>query len=83
MRKYLVDVYLPAAGKHYDVYLPCGKRIGEVTLLLVGLAESLSGGSYQGTADSVLINAADGEPYDRNMTVFDAGIRNASRLILI
>ena len=83
MKKYLVDVYLPAVGKHYDVYLPCGKRIGEVTLLLVGLAESLSGGSYKGTADAVLLSAADGEPYDHNVTVFDAGIRNSSRLILI
>lgn len=83
MKKYLVDVYLPAVGKHYDVYLPCGKRIGEITPLLVSLAESLSDGGYQGTTDAVLLSAADGEPYDCNITVFDAGIRNSSRLILI
>jgi hypothetical protein len=83
MRKYLVDVHLPAAGKHYDAYLPSGKLIGEATRLLAGIAESLSGGSYKGTADSVLLDAGSGEPYSRDITVYDAGIRNASKLILI
>lgn len=83
MKKYLVDVYLPACGKHYDVYLPTGKKIAEVTQLLVSMAESLSDGSYRGTAATVLINANSGEPLNINVTVYDAGIRNSSKLILI
>jgi hypothetical protein len=83
MKKYLVDVYLPATGKHYDVYLPAGKQIGEATQLLVSIIESLSSGSYIGTADAVLIDALSGEPLDRSSTVYDAGIRNSSKLILI
>lgn len=83
MKKYLVDVYLPTAGEHYDAYLPAGKQIGEVTVLLVKIAESLSSSNYKGTVDSVLLNADDGKAYDRGITVYDAGIRNSSRLILI
>ena len=83
MNRYLVDVYLPASGEHFDTYLPAGKPVGEATVLLVKIVESLSGGNYKGTANSVLINAANGEVYDRNITVYDAGIRNSSRLILI
>lgn len=83
MKKYLVDVYLPASGKHYDVYLPAGKQIGEATQLLIRLAESLSSGSFKGTADTVLVNADNGQPFNRSHTVYDAGIRNASRLILV
>lgn len=83
MKKYLVDVYLPAAGKHLDVFLPAGKRIGEVVRLLVSAAEPLSGGSYKGTADAMLLNADNGEPYCTGITVEEAGIRNATRLILI
>jgi len=83
MKKYLVDVYLPASGKHYDVYLPAGKKIGEATQLLVNIIESLSGGSYKGTADTVLLDANSGEPFNRNVTVYDTGIRNSSRLILV
>ena len=80
---FLVDDYLPAAGKHVDVFLPAGKQIGEATRLLAELAGSLSGGSYQGTADAVLLDAGSGRPFPREATVADAGIRNASRLILI
>ena len=83
MKKYLVDIYLPTTGKHYDVYLPAGKKIDEATGLLASIAESISGGSYMGTADSVLLNANNGEPLDRDITVYDAGIRNSTRLILI
>jgi hypothetical protein len=82
MKKYLVDVHLPAAGKHYDAYLPSGKLIGEATQLLVSIAESLSSGDYKGSADSVLLNAISGEPYNRDLTVYDAGIRNSAKLIL-
>jgi len=48
MKKYLVDVYIPAIGKHYDTFLPANKKINEVTYLLAGIAESLSRGSYKG-----------------------------------
>jgi len=83
MKKYLVDIHLPAAGKHLDVFLPAEKYIGEAIPLLVSAAESLSGGSYKGTPDAMLLNAVTGEPYPLNLTVEDAGIRNASHLILI
>lgn len=83
MNKYLVDVYLPTLGEHYDTYLPVGKMIGEATILLIRIAESLSNGNYKGTTDSVLINAVNGEILNRNITVYDAGIRNSSKLILI
>lgn len=83
MKKYLVDVYLPACGEHYDAFLPMGKRIYEVTRLLVGIANALSGGNYKGTEDAMLLNAETGEPFPLGETVYDAGIRNASHLILI
>lgn len=83
MKKYLVDVYLPTAGKHMNVFLPSTKDIGEVIGLLARAAESLSGGSYKGTADAMLLNAVSGIPYELTVTVEEAGIRNASQLILI
>lgn len=83
MNKYLVDVYLPASGDHFDVFLPINKLIGEVISLLADIVVPLSGNSFERTADTVLINASNGEVYNFNITVFDAGIRNSTRLILI
>lgn len=83
MKKYLVDVYLPASGQHFDAFLPAWKQVHEVTKLLVNITSSLSGGSYQGTQDAMLLNAENGIPLDADSTVHDVGIRDASRLILI
>ena len=83
LQKYLVDVFLPAAGRHYDAFLPSNKPIREVTGLLVSIMNSLAGGSYRGTGDALLLDAETGERFDPDQTVEEAGIRNASRLILI
>ncbi|HHX37271.1 MAG TPA: hypothetical protein GX717_04740 [Clostridiaceae bacterium] len=83
MKKYLVNVYLPSLNQHYDVFLPTGKKIDEAIWLLVRIFEALSGGTFMGTAETLLLNADNGEPFEQNMTVYDAGIRNASKLILI
>lgn len=83
MNKYLVDIYFPASGQHFDAFLPAGKLIGEAVSLLIDMIVPLSGNSFEKTADTVLINAVTGAVYDFNITVFDAGIRNSSKLILI
>jgi len=83
VKKYLVDVYLPISGKHYDVLLPAGKPIAEVVKLLVRLMEVQSGGDYLGSSDTMLLDAESGVPFSGETTVYDAGIRSASRLILI
>lgn len=83
MKKYLVDVFLPASGEHFDAFLPANKLIGEVISLLAETVVPLSGNSYKRTSDTVLINAANGEVYDFNTTVLDSGIRNAAKLILV
>ena len=83
MTKYLVDIYIPAADRHLDAFIPSNKQIGEIILLLVSASETLVGGSFKGGPDTMLLNAESGMPYDHTLTVEETGIRNASRLILI
>lgn len=83
MKKYFVDVYLPSVGEHFGVKLPAGKTVGEATSLLIEIVESLTRGAYKGMDHPVLLNADNGEPIGQNLTIYDAGIRNASRLLLI
>lgn len=83
MKKYLVDVLLPTSGQHYDVYLPANKTVYEAVELLTHMMESLSEGSYKSSQTTMLLDARSGEPFPMAQTVYDAGIRSASRLILI
>jgi len=83
MKKYLVDVYLPAIGSHFDAYLPAVLTIGEAIELLIDILVPLTRGGFSGSEETVLISANDGEPLDKSVTVHDSGIRNSSSLLLI
>lgn len=81
--KYLVEVYLPAAQKTFDMRIPATSRMGEIISLVATLASELSDGSYKATNDSMLFNASDGGLFDVNMTALEQGICNGTKLILI
>ncbi len=81
--KYLVEVYLPAAQKTFDMRIPAASRMGEIMSLVATLASELSGGSYKATNDSMLFNASNGELFDVNMTALEQGVCNGTKLILI
>ncbi len=81
--KYMVEVYLPAAQKSFDMRIPASSQMGEISNLVASLASDLSDGSYKATKQTILINAINGEMYDVNMTASEQGIRNGTRLILI
>ena len=83
MIKYIVEVYIPAAQKKYDMRIPASSKMGEINPLVAGLASELSGGLYKPTGNSILINAENGEMYNVNMTAAEQGISNGTQLILI
>ena len=81
--KYLVEVYLPAAQKTFDVRIPAVSKMGEINMLVANLVSDLSDGCYRATKQSVLINANTGKMYDVNMTALEQEICNGTKLILI
>lgn len=83
MDKVLVEIFLPAAGKSYDVYIPLENRMSEVLLLVSSLLTELADGKYKATPDAVLCDAETGIIFNINMTVAELGIQNGSRLMLI
>ncbi len=83
MNKIMVEVYLPAAGKSYDVRIPVFRRIGEIIPLLeVGMAE-LEPGYFIPSGNSVLCDRETGVILNVNLTVDETGILNGTRLMLI
>lgn len=81
--KYLVEVYLPAAQRSFDMRIPAASRMGEITSLAAALAADLSEGIYKATRQSVLVNAVSGDMYDVNMTAMEQGVQNGTQFILI
>jgi hypothetical protein len=83
MEKALVEIFLPAAGTRYDVYIPLACRMSEVLLLTAKVVGDLSEGKYKATGDAVLCDAETGSIFDVNLSAAELGIRNGSRLLLI
>lgn len=83
MHKIMVELYLPAAGKCYDIKIPAFCRIGElIPLLETGMAE-LEPGYFIPNGNSVLCERETGVILNLNLTVEETGILNGTRLMLI
>ena len=81
--KVLVEVFVPASGDKFDVFIPLESRMSEVVTLVAGVLSDLSDGKYKATKDAILCDSTSGIIYNVNMAVAELGIANGSQLMLI
>lgn len=83
MDKILIQIYLPAANRGYDVFIPLKSRLHEVKALLANTLTELSEGYYTVMDNTVVCEKATGKILDINMSVEELNLKNGSKLILI
>ena len=83
MDRILVEIYLPALGRAYDVYIPLAMRLHEVRKLLNHALGELSGGTVSGNSETILCDRETGMPFDINSSALELNLKNGSRLMLI
>lgn len=83
MNKILVEIFLPAANKSFDVYIPLDSQMSEVLVLVSAMLSELSEGKYNAMNSAVLCDAVSGIIFNINMTIAELGIKNGSKLMLI
>lgn len=83
MNKLLIEVYLPAAQKSFDLLIPADMKVSQLTKLAAQALSQLSGALYAADDDSLLCDRESGRILDINMTAWNLGLRNGSRLMLI
>lgn len=83
MRKILVEVYLPAALKSYDILIPEEMKIAQAAGLIGGALEQLSGNLYCASSTPMLCDRETGEILGVDMTIGELDLYNGSRLMLI
>lgn len=83
MKKVLVEVYVPVIDARYDVFIPCASQMSEVLELLKKAVADLSGGHFIPTEETALCYRESGGIINVNMTVYELGIQNGSKLMLI
>lgn len=82
MDQFLIELYVPAAGQTYDVFIPRYCRVFEALQLLCAAIKDLASGKIIPNSSTMLCYE-DGSPIDVNMSITDAGIKTGSRLMLI
>ena len=82
MDKLLIEVYVPAIGSVYDVFIPYKAKVYELTPLIASAVEKLSDGLFVSN-DAALCNGNTGTIYHNNISVEEMSLRNGSRLIMI
>lgn len=83
MDKFLVEVYVPVLEKKFEMFLPANSKLYYVVKTMCRYMDSLEENYRFGNMDCVLTNSQNGVIYDHNMTVYEAGIKNGSKLILM
>lgn len=83
MGKLLINVYLPAAQKDYDMLIPADMRLSQATELVADALSQLAGSLYAADASAILCDRESGQILNINMTAWNLGLRNGSRLMLI
>ena len=81
--KILVEIYIPASGERFDVWIPLASKMSEVRRMVCIALNDLCKGQFVANADSVLCNEETGLIYDINMEVAELDIQNGTRLMLI
>lgn len=83
MKKLTLEIYVPAAQRAFDVQAPAGAPLSQVRELAGREIGRLSGGVYEADPACVLCDRESGAILNINMTVWELGLRNGSKLMLI
>ena len=77
----LVELYVPAAGQEWDVWIPAGRTVKELEKELGILVERLDPGNIS-CEGSLLLNRDTGMPYPSGKLAYEV-FRNGSRLMIV
>ncbi len=80
--KILIELVIPIMDKTYNVFVPVGKTVANITVLLEKSLIELSHGAFERQLESCLYGA-DGKQINPNVIVKESGLTNGSKVIII
>ena len=83
MDKVLVNIYVPIINTSYDMFIPLTLRMYEVLDMVKKAVTEMSDGRFIANANNVICSRNDGTVLNINLSFFELGIKNGSRLMLI
>lgn len=81
--KVLIELVVPEIDEKYNLYLPVGRKVGDVISLMMKAINELSLDAYHGTKKTALYNSITAEKYNPDVLVINTDIRNGTCLVLL
>lgn len=81
--KILINVYVPAVGKKYDILVPQFLRIRNITALIAETVENLSNHFYVSSGAECLCSVEKNTILQQESTLDAYGIQNGEHLLLM
>lgn len=83
MEKVLVEIFVPAAKRSFDVFVPPTSILSEVVSLVTRSVCELSEGKYNPDVTAILCDAQSGRIFNINLSLYELEIKTGSKLMLI
>lgn len=83
MDKAMIEIFLPAAGRSFDVQVPLNLKVWEIIAMVSNAVEDLSDGFFTPSDQTTLCDRSTGAILNMNITAEELGIKNGSKLMLI
>jgi len=83
MNKALVELYVPAIGDHFDMFVPVDAPIGELTEVIADGIVELTNGKYVASKYEQLCLRVPAGLLNPELTLQDYGVRDGTRLYLV
>ena len=83
MDKVLIDIFLPAINRSFEVYIPLDSKFYEITPLVSKMLSELSNGLFISGDDSILYERKTGNILNINMSASQLNIKNGDNLMLL
>lgn len=83
MDKVLIDIFLPAINRSFEVYIPLDSKFYEITPLVSKMLSELSNGLFILGDDSILYERKTGNILNINMSARQLNIKNGDNLMLL
>ena len=83
MDKILVEIFVPVAGKSFEIFLPLHLLGHEVIHLVIKIASDLTDGLFVASQETAICRKEDGAILNLNQTVWKLKLKNGDKLALI
>jgi hypothetical protein len=83
VKKTLFSVFLPAAEKYYELWVPDELSVYEAKSLIANLLKEHVGRHFEAGSTAALYDMATGVELDINVRVQDLGFVNGAKLMLV